>query len=145
MACNCAVVASVPVVGNVISVSPEVLKIMGEEPIVVKLPPVKTLPPNVIVLVPLLIPVPPLDAESAVVKLKLPAVSEVPITPVPLILKLALDCSVVELAIYEPLPAGKSAAVKALKLGAPADDPVAGPANIKFCVAVAAQIGRAHV
>ena len=44
------------------------------------------------------------------------------------------------MAIYDPLPAGKSAAVNALKLGAPADEPVAGPANIKFCVAVAAPV-----
>ena len=99
MACNCAVVSSVQVVGNVISVGPEVFKIIGEEPIVVKSPPVKTLPPNVIVLVPLLIPVPPLEGESAVVKVKLPADKEVPITPLPLILKLELVCCVVLLKI----------------------------------------------
>ena len=92
-------VASVPEVGKVISVAPVVLKSNVDAPIVVKLPPVKTLPPNVIVLFALFIPVPPLEGESAVVKLKLPAVSEVPITPVPLILKLELVCCVVLLKI----------------------------------------------
>ena len=46
-----------------------------------------------------LAPVPPLATLNAVVKLNEPALKDVPTTPVPLILKLALVCCVVPLAI----------------------------------------------
>lgn len=68
------------------------------------------------------------------------AVKLPPAIPFPLILKFEFACWVVVFPMYEPLPAGKSAGVKALNVGAPADDPVAGPANTKFCVALAVPV-----
>ena len=85
-------VASVPEVGKVRSEDPEVLNTKGDEPIIEKLPPVNILPPNVIVLVPLLIPVPPLEDANAVVKDNVPALNDEPMTPFPLMLKFELDC-----------------------------------------------------
>ena len=64
-----------------------------------------------------------------------PAVKLPPTTPAPLMLKLELACCVVLLAIYDPLPAGKSAASIALKAGA-ASAPVVGPAKKVFAAAV---------
>ena len=54
-------------------------------------------------------------------------------------LKFELACGVVVFAMYKPLPAGKSAPVNALKVGA-ASIPETGPANIVFAAAVATPV-----
>ena len=78
-------------------------------PVIAELGATKSVPATaaVIALVPLpftspdnvVAPVPPLATLKAVVKLNDPALKDVPITPLPLILKLELACCVVPLAI----------------------------------------------
>ena len=68
-----------------------------------------------------------------------PAVKFPPTIPAPLILKFELACSVVPLAIYKPLPAGKSSLVNVLNAGA-ASTPEIGPAKKVLAGAIATPV-----